>query len=85
MTTENAVEVQAWTTENADAVVWGTHDIEVAKKVYRDLALDTEPDWDSGILYWGAPGLDEKEVWPPEDVARQPGDGCHVPFIVFDF
>lgn len=85
MTTKENTKVQAWTTENADAVVWGTHDLETAKKVYRDLQLDTEPDWDDVILYWGAEGMDEQEVWPPESVAREHGAWCTVPFMIFSF
>lgn len=84
MTTSENVTMQAWTTENENAVVWGTHDIETAKKVYRELILDTEPDWDAPSYYWALPGLDEEEVWPKNSVSEEEKDGW-VPFLSFDF
>lgn len=83
--TENIANVKAWTTEYETAVVWGTHDIETAKIVYRDLHMDTEPDWDAFEFYWGRPGLDEQETWGLNDTAKAPGNGIWVPFLIFDF
>lgn len=83
--TKETINLQAWTTENEDAVVWGTHDIETAKKVYAELQMDTDPDWDDVRFYWGRPGLDEQETWAPDDTAEAPGDGIWVPFLIFGF
>lgn len=85
MGTNKNPHIKAWTTEHETAVIWGTHNIEEAKSVYRDLHMDTEPDWDDFRSYWGRPGLDEKEVWQPGDYEESPGLGCIVPFLIFEF
>lgn len=83
--TKATVNLQAWTTENEDAVVWGTHDLETAKKVYGELGMDTDPDWDDVREYWARPGMDELETWNPEDTAETPKDETWVPFLIFGF
>lgn len=82
---ENGVIVQAWTTENSSAVVWGTHDLELAKKVYREYDLDTEPDWEDGTEYWGRPGLDEEETWTDGSMSTKKEEEDWVPFLTFEF
>lgn len=85
MSENKNVNVQAWTTEDSNAVVWGTHDIDEAKKVYRELVLDTEPDWETALQKWGRPGLDEEEIWNSEDTSDAQKEDNWVPFLVFDF
>lgn len=80
---ENAT-IQAWTTENEDAVVWGTHDLTIAKEAYRIMGLDTEPDWDDVRLMWAAPHLVNEEQWADEDYGNEPHDGW-VPYTVYGF
>lgn len=85
MTIELNPHVHVWTTEYENAVVWGTHDIEEAKSVYRDLYMDTEPDWEDFQFYWGRPGLDEQETWAAGDFSDAPGGNFRVPFLIFEF
>lgn len=85
MNTETTEKVHAWTTEYENAVIWGTHDIEEAKTVYRDLHMDTEPDWEDFQTYWGRPGLDEQETWETNDFSDTPGDERQIPFLIFEF
>jgi hypothetical protein len=87
MTTETETEtpeITVWTTENSEAVVWGTHDLAAAKKAYKAMELDTEPDWDDVRLMWGAPHLLDLEVWEASDYGDEPEDGW-VPYMVYGF
>ena len=77
-------DITVWTTENAEAVVWGTHDLPAAKKAYEAMRMDTEPDWDDVRLMWGAPHLLDLEVWDASDYGDEPKDG-RVPYMVFGF
>jgi hypothetical protein len=77
--------IQAWTTENEDAVVWGTHDLAIAKEAYVIMNLDTEPDWDDVRLMWAAPHLLEQDgFWDASEYGDEPKDGW-VPYMVFGF
>jgi hypothetical protein len=82
--TDTTTTIQAWTTENSDAVVWGTHDLAVAKEAYAIMQLDTEPDWGDVRLMWAAPHLIDQEQWADEDYGNQPEDGW-VPYMAFGF
>lgn len=74
--------VEAWATENSDAVVWGTHDAATAREAYGALGMDEEPDWGDAKLKWAAPHLIEQEQWADEDYGDTPKDGW-VPFMVY--
>lgn len=77
--------IQAWTTENETAVVWGTHDLQKAKEAYRRLALDTEPDWDTAERYFAAPRVLHIDNWTEGNIGIQQTADRSAPFLVFDF
>ncbi|MET3172909.1 UNVERIFIED_ORG: hypothetical protein ABIB52_000737 [Arthrobacter sp. UYCu721] len=76
--------IQVWTTENSEAIVWGTHDLAAAKKVYAAENYDTDPDWNDVHLMWAAAHLADLEGWDPEEYGDAPKDGW-VPFAVYGF
>jgi hypothetical protein len=76
--------IQVWTTENSDAIAWGTHDTEAAKRVYASQGFDSEPDWDDVRLMWAAPHLIDLEQWDAADYGNEPKDGW-VPYAVYGF
>jgi hypothetical protein len=84
MSTSTESTILAWTTENSDAVVWGTHDLAIAKEAYGIMGFDTEPDWDDCRLMWGAPHLLELEIWDAADYGDAPKDG-RIPYMVYGF
>lgn len=98
MTTEAtpAPKVEAWETENAVIVVWGTHDpgiaADTANAWYRanigdpleDETLMTPEDFSAETLrFWGRPDAPEHEVWTPDMHSAKPVEGF-VPYLAAD-
>lgn len=73
----------AWTTENSEAIIWGTHDTAAAKAIYDAQGFDYEPAWGDSRKMWGAPHLSDQEVWDQAEYGDEPREGW-TPYMVFD-
>jgi hypothetical protein len=83
--------LEAWETEDADAVVWGTHDPALAHEVYRDFyeqngsepyMYPTIEQWrDEAITKWARPELRYVEEWPADGHGDRPIEGW-IPYLV---
>lgn len=82
MSTTTEQTIQSWTTENSDAIVWGTHNPEAARQVYDSEGFDYEADWDNARKMWAAPHLIEEEVWEDADYGDEPREGW-IPYMVY--
>lgn len=83
-------EIRAWTMDNDDALVWGTHDPAEAAKAYNEFVdddlLEAEDVRDWSRKYWGYPELIwvEEEIWPASMISREPVEGW-VPYLVIEW
>ncbi|WP_104164712.1 hypothetical protein [Arthrobacter sp. SX1312] len=84
--------LEAWETEDAVAVVWGTHDAALADDVYREFYEQNAYDpgqhpvlaqWrDNAVKKWARPELRfMEESWPEEAFGNEPVGGW-VPYLV---
>ena len=93
---ETNTEIQAWETEDAVIVVWGTHEPKTASYVanqwYRenigepleDGTFMTPEDFEGSCAkYWGHPDAPEHEVWGDALWSREPVVGF-IPYLAVD-
>lgn len=91
-------DIQAWETEDGDAVIWGTHHPELAYEAYEKWLVEVHGDCVSCLeeyripfeefettntLRWGHPDLLDEEDWGPKHNWVSPfPEEGFVPFMV---
>lgn len=87
MTTET--DIRVWETENAETVVWGTHDpaaaYPAALAFYKSVSFAPEGLEEAlaedADRYWAEPSMIDEEVWPATSWRNEPVDGW-TPYLV---
>jgi hypothetical protein len=90
-------EIQAWETEDAIDVVWGTHDPALAERAWTKYLNDdcglhpsdayyqeariAVEEWATARRSWARPDGPETEVWTDDMHSNEPVDGW-VPYLV---
>ena len=89
------LEIEVWETEYPLLLIWGTHDLRMARRGARKYYTETVHEIPEGLdtelfeakLFWGDPSLRDMEVeepWPSEKLSNVPAKGW-IPFMAIDW